>query len=120
MVDVLKLVVAPLVLLLAPLVWTRVEPSLTRSSRLRRRISDHQALADKLPTDSEAANNLRAEIGRQVNELVHYWETRRSKAAKAHQGQPVSERMSLAISFTVATIAGAAGAATATVSGILR
>lgn len=91
MADVLELLVAPLIVLLAPLAWARAEPLFTRSSRLRSRISDHQALAEKLPPGSEAATNLQAEIDRQVNELVHYWGERRSKAAKSEQGQPVRE-----------------------------
>lgn len=89
--DLLKVLVTPLLLLLAPLVWNHVQPSLTRSSRLKRRISDHQALVEKLPPDSEAATNLQAEIERQVNELVHYWEDRRSKTTRAKAGQPVRE-----------------------------
>lgn len=103
--DALKFLVTPVVLLLIPLVWARVEPSFTKSSRLRRRISDHQALAEKLPPDSDAATNLQGEIDRQVNELVNYWADRRSKASNAKKGQPVTERWSVV--FNVLTFAAA-------------
>lgn len=79
-VELVKTLIAPLVLLAFPLVWARLETSLSASGRLRKRILDHQALLENLPAGPARAA-LEMEIGHQVDDLVDYWTKRRAKAS---------------------------------------
>lgn len=76
LVGLLESLILPVLIVALPLVWVRIQDSLTPSSRLRRRIADHQALLKDVP-DGEAATRLGEEIDRQVGDLVGYWEKKR-------------------------------------------
>lgn len=77
--GIAQTLILPILLLAIPLVWARIQDSFTPSSRLRRRIADHQSLLKDAP-EGDAASRLQEEVDRQIDDLVTYWEKRRAKA----------------------------------------